>query len=149
MYDYGLAIVAPTSLCLCPGWTFQHLPGFMCVLCLCVRVRACVRVSTFNMYHSLSLSGYSLVDTMTERAVQLHHDNAPAHSTALVQAFFGQRITSPRSVSPTPHPLQPRFGSLRFLAFPKVKIAFEKEEIWTATVTQYSSSVNGVSLPTD
>ena len=26
--------------------------------------------------------------TMTERADQLHHDNAPAHSTAGVQAFF-------------------------------------------------------------
>jgi len=25
---------------------------------------------------------------MTERADKLHHDNAPAHSTALVHAFF-------------------------------------------------------------
>ena len=39
---------------------------------------------------------------------------------------FWQSTTSPRSVSP---PLQPRFGSLRLLAFPKVKIAFEREEI--------------------
>jgi hypothetical protein len=27
---------------------------------------------------------------MTERADQLHHDNAPAHSTALVQAFLAK-----------------------------------------------------------
>jgi hypothetical protein len=27
----------------------------------------------------------------TERADQIHHDNAPAHSTALVQAFFGAK----------------------------------------------------------
>jgi hypothetical protein len=27
---------------------------------------------------------------MTERADQLHHDDAPAHSTALVQAFYGK-----------------------------------------------------------
>ena len=53
-------------------------------------------------------------------------DNAPAHSTALVQAFFFcQTITSPRSVGP----LQPIFGSLRLLDFPKAKIAFEREEI--------------------
>ena len=52
VHDYGLTTVAPTSLCLCPGWAFQHLSG-----CLCVRVR----VSTFNMYHSLSLSGCSLL----------------------------------------------------------------------------------------
>jgi hypothetical protein len=37
---------------------------------------------------------------MTERADQLHHDNAPAHSTAIVQAFFfRQNITSPSYVS--------------------------------------------------
>jgi hypothetical protein len=40
--------------------------------------------------------------------------------------FFWQNITSPRSVSP---PLQPRFGSLRLLSFPKAKIAVEREEI--------------------
>ena len=62
--------------------------------------------------------------TMTERADQLHHDNAPAHSTALVQAFW-QIITSPRSLSP----LHPRFGFLRLLAFPKAKIAVEREEV--------------------
>jgi hypothetical protein len=27
---------------------------------------------------------------MTERADKLHHDNAPAHSTALVQAFLAK-----------------------------------------------------------
>jgi len=58
---------------------------------------------------------------MTERTDQLHHDNASAYSTALVQAFFWQSITSPRSVSP----LQPRFGNLQLLAFPKAKIAFK------------------------
>ena len=43
--------------------------------------------------------------------------------------LFWQSITSPRSVSPHPHPLQPRFGSLRLLAFPKAVIAVEREEI--------------------
>ena len=43
-------------------------------------------------------------------------------------------------------PLQHRFGSLRLLAFPKAKIAIGRTN---GTVTQYTSSVNGVSLPTD
>ena len=51
-------------------------------------------------------------------------ENAPAHSLSLVHVFWPS-ITSPRSVTP----LQLVFGSLRLLAFPKTKIAVEKEEI--------------------
>ena len=65
--------------------------------------------------------------TMTERADQLHHHNAPAHSTALVEAFFfWQSITSPRSVS---LPYSPDLAPPRLLAFPKAKIAVERKEI--------------------
>ena len=46
-------------------------------------------------------------------------------------------------------PLEPRFGSLRLLAFPKAKITVEREENCNAIVTQYTSSVNGISLPND
>jgi len=56
---------------------------------------------------------------------QHHHDNAPTHSLALMQAFFGKTSHHPGLSAP----LQPRFGSLRFLAFPKAKIAIEREEI--------------------
>jgi hypothetical protein len=63
--------------------------------------------------------------TVTERADQLHRDNAPAHSTVLVQAFFG--IASHHTGLSAL--LQPRFGSLRTLVFPKAKIAVEREEI--------------------
>jgi hypothetical protein len=63
--------------------------------------------------------------TMTERADQLHHDNAPAHSTALVLVFFS-KASHHLGLSA---PLQPRFGSLRLTAFPKAKIAVEMEEI--------------------
>ena len=52
--------------------------------------------------------------TTTEQAAQFHHDNAPGHSTALVQAFLGKRH---------------RFGSLRLLSLPKAKMAVEMEEI--------------------
>jgi hypothetical protein len=63
--------------------------------------------------------------TLIERANQLHHENAPAHITALVQAFFGKASHHP---APSDS-LQLRFGSLRLLASPKAQIAVEKEEI--------------------
>jgi hypothetical protein len=52
---------------------------------------------------------------MTERADKLHHDNGPAHSTALMQAPFS--------------PPTAQIGSQRLLAFLKAKIAVEREEI--------------------
>jgi len=56
---------------------------------------------------------------MTEQADQLHHDKAPTHSTALVQAFYGK--ASHHTILSAP--LQPKFGSLRLLGFffPKLK----------------------------
>jgi len=61
--------------------------------------------------------------TMTERTDQLHHDNAPANSTALVQPVLAKhhitQICQP--------PLKPTFGSLRLLAFPTTKVAVERE----------------------
>ena len=39
--------------------------------------------------------------------------------------FFWQNIQSPRWLSP----LQPRWGALQLLAFPKTKITFEREKI--------------------
>jgi len=70
----------------------------------------------------------TVVFTMTERADQLHHDNTPAHSTVLVQAFFlgGGKTSHHTGLSA---PLQPRVVSLRLLVFPKDKIAVEREEI--------------------
>jgi len=62
--------------------------------------------------------------TMTERAYQRHHNNASAHSTALVQAFLAKHHIT-QVCQP---PIQPRFGSLRLQAFPNAKIAFEREE---------------------
>ena len=63
---------------------------------------------------------------MTERADQLHHDKAPANCTALVQALLAKHhIYQGLSA-----PLQPRFGSLRILAFLKAKITAERVEIY-------------------
>ena len=55
---------------------------------------------------------------------QLHHNNTPAHASWLMQRFWWN-IKSPRWLDP----LQPRFGALQLLAFPKTKITFEREEI--------------------
>jgi hypothetical protein len=59
-----------------------------------------------------------LAFTITELTDQLHHDNAPVHSTALVQAFFwgGAKHHINPGLSA---PLQPRFGSLLLLVFPR------------------------------
>jgi len=82
---------------------------------------------------------------MTEQADQLHHDNAPAHSTALGQAFLEEyHIT--QVCQPL---LQLKVGSLRLLAFPKIKTPLKGRRYVNATVTQYTCSVNGVSLPSD
>ena len=48
-------------------------------------------------------NGTQFVFTMTERADQLHHDNAPAHSAALVQAFSAKHHIT--QVCQTPPPL--------------------------------------------
>ena len=55
---------------------------------------------------------------------QLHHDNTPTHATSHAE-FFGETSNHPGDSAP----LQPRFGTLRLLAFPKTKVIFEKEEI--------------------
>ena len=55
---------------------------------------------------------------------QLHQDNVPVHVSSLLQSFWWN-TKSIRWLSP----LQPRFGALRLLAFPKTKITFEREEI--------------------
>jgi hypothetical protein len=63
---------------------------------------------------------------MAERADKLHHDKAPAHSTALGQAFFLSKASHHPGL---PTPLQPRFGSLLLPVFRKSKIAVEMDEI--------------------
>jgi hypothetical protein len=62
---------------------------------------------------------------MTERADQLQHDNAPARSAALVQAFVAKHHIT--QVCQSPYSLD--FGSQGLMAFPKAKIAVEIEEI--------------------
>ena len=56
---------------------------------------------------------------------QLHHDNAPAHASHLVQNFFVKTSNDPGDSAP----LQPRFDALWLLTFPKTKITFEREDI--------------------
>jgi len=82
---------------------------------------------------------------MTERADQLHHDNAPDHSTALVQAFLAKhhinQVCQPR--------YSPDLAPCDFWLFPKLKSPLKGRGFVNATATQYTSSVNSVSLPTD
>jgi hypothetical protein len=83
---------------------------------------------------------------MTERADQLQNNNAPAHSTALVQAFLAKHQIT-QLCQP---PYSPNLASWDFwFFFPKPKSPLKGRRFFNATVTQYTSSVNGVSLPTD
>ena len=55
---------------------------------------------------------------------QLHHDNVPTHASCLTQSLLAKHQISQDSAS-----LQPRFGALWLLTFPKTKITFDREEI--------------------
>ena len=57
--------------------------------------------------------------------IQLYHDNVRAHSTALVQIFLWQSVTSVQ-VCQTPIP---QIWLPATLVFPRAKIAVENEEI--------------------
>ena len=72
-------------------------------------------------------------------------DNAPAHSTALVQAFFGKALHHPVCQPP----YCPDLDLRNFWLFPKLKLPLKGRWLVNAMVTQYTSSVNSVSLPTD
>jgi hypothetical protein len=58
--------------------------------------------------------------------------------------FFGKASHHPGLSAP----LQPRFGSSRLRLFTKLRTQLKWRYVY-ATVTQYTNSVNGVSLPTD
>jgi len=82
--------------------------------------------------------------TVAERTDPRICINAPAHSTALVQAFLAkQHITQVCQ-----HPYSPDLAPCDFWFSLKLKSPL-KVIFVNATTTQYTSSVNGVSLPTD
>ena len=60
--------------------------------------------------------------------------------------LFCQNITSHRSVS---SPYSPDLTHCDFWLFPKLKSPLKGRRFVNVTVTQYTNSVNGVSLPTD
>ena len=103
--------------------------------CVVMKIWWCLYYEVMSLRHYrpvLGSSSFMLLNylwtwrhTMTERADQLHHDNAPVHSTALVHAFYGKTSHHPGLSAP----LQPRFGSLWLLTFPIAKIAVEREDI--------------------
>jgi len=82
---------------------------------------------------------------MTEQADKLHHYNMPAHSTAIGQAFSAKHHIT-QVCQP---PYSPHLTPCDFWLFPKLKSPLKGRRFVNATVTQYTSSVNGVSLPTD
>jgi hypothetical protein len=82
----------------------------------------------------------SVVFTMTKRTDQRICINAPAHSIALVQAFFWAKH---RIIQVCQHPYSPDLAPCDFLFIPKLNSPL-KVTLVNATVV-----INGVSLPTD
>jgi len=83
--------------------------------------------------------------TMTERADRLHHQNAPAHSTTCRQALLAKHhITQVCQ----PH-CSPDLVPCDFWLFQKLNSPLHGRRFVNAMVTQYTNSMNGVSLPTD
>ena len=56
---------------------------------------------------------------------QFHQENVSTHASHLMESFFGE-ISNPPGDSAF---LEPRFGILWVLAFPKTKITFKRKEI--------------------
>jgi hypothetical protein len=82
---------------------------------------------------------------MAKQADQLHHDNTPAHSTALMQAFLAKHLFT-HVCQP---PFYPDLAPCGFWLFPELKSLLRRRRFVNVMVTQNTSSVNGVSLPTD
>ena len=55
---------------------------------------------------------------------QLHHNIMPAHTSQVVQSLLVKH-----QITQVTQPPQPRFGTLRLLAFSKTKTTFQREEI--------------------
>jgi len=72
-------------------------------------------------------------------------DTAPAHSTALVQAFIAKHYLT--QVCQALY--SPDLAPFNFWLYPMLKSSLNGRRHVNATVTQYTTLVNGVSLPTD
>jgi hypothetical protein len=83
---------------------------------------------------------------MTERADQLHQNNAPGHSTALTLGFFLEKHHFAQ-IYQTPY--SPDLTPCDFWLFPKLNSPLKGWRFVNATVAQYTNSLNGVSLLTD
>jgi len=83
---------------------------------------------------------------MTERADQRICINASSYFTALVQAFFEKKH---RVTQVCQHPYSPDLAPCDFWLFRKLKSPLKGGRFVNATVTQYTSSISGVSLLND
>ena len=75
---------------------------------------------------------------------QFHHDNVLAHVSHLVQGFFAKyQITQVTQL-----PLQPRFGALWLLAFPKTKTPLKEKRFQTVGEIQGNMPGQPMAMPT-
>jgi hypothetical protein len=82
--------------------------------------------------------GVTVVFTMTERADRLHHDSAPAHSTAVMQAFFFW--AKHHIIQGCQPPYSPDMAPCDFWLFPKLKSPLKGRISVNAITTHYKLS---------
>jgi hypothetical protein len=82
---------------------------------------------------------------MNERSDQLHHDNAPLHPEALVQALIAKHHIA----EVCKRPYSPDLALCDFWLFRKLKSPLKGRRFVNAMITLYTRLANGVSLPTD
>jgi len=77
------------------------------------------------LYHLRNAVWRKQPDLWAAETWQLHHDNAPAHSSHLIEGFLAKHNISPDSSGS----LLSRHGSLRFLVVPPPENAAERDSI--------------------
>ena len=141
-----------------PLWISQEPVNWpWCNLAAGQRRRYCASVSSHSAVGLVSRQ-WDAIDWACVLCDRRIHNGRASRSASLQQCacpfysyragFFWQIITSSRSVSP-PSPYSPDLALCDFWLFPKLKSPLKVRRFVIATVTQYTSSVNGVSLPTD
>jgi len=116
--------------------------------CLCIREQTLSRGASQSAVRHRWLSC-----VLCDRRVQNDRTSRSASSLQCAYPFFSSRagLFWPKHhiTQASQHPCSLDLAPCVFRLFPKVKSPLKRMKFVNATVTQYTNSVNGVSLPTD
>jgi len=138
-----------------PLWISRELVAWpWCNLAASQRRPYCASVNSHSPVGLVNRQWDAFVWACVLRDRRIHNDRASrsAASWQCVCPLYSSHTSFSGKTSHHPRlsaPLQPRFGSLRLLAFPKAKIAVERKEICECDGHTVHTLNNGASLPTD